>query len=150
MKAATVLLSNESVCSSCGILVVERIRAQMKPRRLRIGNHRPSSFSPGSHQCRDCLYLKNKQNVVSLRRQARISSHYAIALAGIDLPFLRSHVQIDGTNELEEWVVIRLWVTFFQPLVPPDQQTHEDLNLLQREVEADAHPLARGEPVSHF
>lgn len=76
------------------------------------------------------------------------SSHYTITHARIHLPLLRPHVQIDRTNELEERIIIRLWFSFFQPLVPPDQQTHEDLDLLQREVEADAHPLASGETVS--
>ena len=73
------------------------------------------------------------------------SRHNTIALARIDLPLLRPHVQIDGTNKLEERIVIRLWFSFFQPLVPPDQQTHKDLDLLQCEVKANAHPLASGE-----
>lgn len=76
-----------------------------------------------------------------------ISSHNTITFARIDLPLLRPYVQIDGTNELEERIIIRLGLSFFQPLVPPDQETHEDLDLLQCEVEADAHPLSSGETV---
>lgn len=72
-------------------------------------------------------------------------SHDTIALTRIDLPLLRPHVQINGTNQLEERIIIRFWLSFFQPLVSPDQETHEDLDLLQCEVEADAHPLASGE-----
>jgi hypothetical protein len=77
-----------------------------------------------------------------------ISCHNTIALAGINLPLLCPHIQIDGPNELEERIVIRFWISFFQPLVPPDQQAHEDFDLLQCEVEADAHPLASGETVA--
>jgi hypothetical protein len=74
-----------------------------------------------------------------------ISSHNAIAFARVDLPLLRPDIKINRTDELEERIIIRLWLSFFQPLVPPDQQTHEDLDLLQCEVETDTHPLASGE-----
>lgn len=85
---------------------------------------------------------------VTLRHPwANISSHNTIALARIHLPLLRPNVQIDRTNELEERIIIRLRITFFQPSVPPDQQANENLDLLQCEVEADAHPLASGETV---
>ena len=74
-----------------------------------------------------------------------ISSHNTVTLARIYLSLLRPHVQIDRANELEERIIIRFWFSFFQPLVPPDQQTHEDLDLLQCEVEADTHSLASRE-----
>jgi len=77
-----------------------------------------------------------------------ISSHNTIALARIYFSLLRPHVKINRTNELEERIIVRLWFSFFQPLVPPNQETHKDLDLLQCEIEADAHSLARGETVS--
>jgi hypothetical protein len=46
---------------------------------------------------------------------------------------------------LEEGIVVRFWIALLQPLVPPDQQAHEDFDFLQREIEANAHPLASGE-----
>ena len=79
-----------------------------------------------------------------------ISSHNTIALARIYLSLLCPHIEIDRTNELEERIIIRLGLSFFQPLVPPDKETHEDLDLLQCEVEADAHPLASGETIQSF
>lgn len=77
-------------------------------------------------------------------------SHHTIALARIHLPLLRPYIEVYRPNELKERIVVRFWVAFFQPLVSPDQQAHEDLDLLQREVEADAHPLAGGEAVSEM
>ena len=77
-----------------------------------------------------------------------ISSHNTIALARIYFSLLRPHVKINRTNELEERIIVRLWFSLLKPLVPPDEQTHEDLDLLQCEVETDAHPLASGETVS--
>lgn len=77
-----------------------------------------------------------------------LSSHNTITLARIYLSLLRPHVQIDGSDELEERIVVRFRFSFFQPLVPPNQETHEDLDLLQCKIEADAHSLARGETVS--
>ena len=94
--------------------------------------------------------LASRVIVASRHPLTNTSSHNTIAFARIDLPLLRPHVQIDGTNELEERIIIRLRLSFFQPLVPPDQQTHKDLDLLQCEVEPHAHSLASGETVSAF
>jgi hypothetical protein len=74
-------------------------------------------------------------------------SHNTITLTRPNLPLLRPHIQIDRANQLEERIIIGFWISFFQPLVPPNQQTHEDFDLLEREVEANAHPLASGEAV---
>jgi hypothetical protein len=75
-------------------------------------------------------------------------SHNTITLTRPHLPLLRPHIQIDRTNQLEERIVIGFRISLFQPLVPPHQQTHEDFDLLEREVETDAHPLAGGETVA--
>jgi len=82
---------------------------------------------------------------LSIRALESFSSHHAITLARIDFSLLSPNVQVNGTNELEERIVIRLGLAFLQPLVPPHQQTHEDLDLLEGEVETDAHSLAGGE-----
>lgn len=92
--------------------------------------------------------LASRVIVASRHPLTNTSSHNTIAFARIDLPLLRPHVQIDWTNELEERIIISLWFSFLEPLVSPDQETHKDLNLLQREVEAHTHPLASGETAS--
>ena len=73
--------------------------------------------------------------------------HDTIALTRVDLPLLCAHIQVDRPDELEERIVVCFRFAFFQPLVAPDQQADENLDLLEGKVEADAHSLAGGETV---
>jgi hypothetical protein len=82
-----------------------------------------------------------------IQRRGDKLSHNTITPTRPNLPLLRPHIQIDRTNQLEERIIVGFWVSLFQPLVPPHQQTHEDFDLLECEVEANAHPLAGGEAV---
>lgn len=60
-------------------------------------------------------------------------------------PTPRRPDNLHRSDKLEERVIRRRGLAFLQPSVSPDELAHEDLDLLQREVEADAHPLAGGE-----
>jgi len=50
-------------------------------------------------------------------------------------------------DKLEEGVIIGVRVALLKPSVSPNELRHEDLDLLQGEVEADAHSLTSGEAV---
>jgi hypothetical protein len=64
-------------------------------------------------------------------------------LARIHRALLRPDIQVHRTNQLEERIILRLRFTFLEPLIPPDEMDKEDLDFLQREIEADAHPLPK-------
>lgn len=121
---------------------VRGLICQLQRLRLKLQNFHSDH---SGHLCALLALRRLSVRPTYILKVSHTSSHNTIALTRIDLPLLRPHVQIDRTNELEEWIIIRLWLSFFQPLVPPDQQTHEDLDLLQCKVEPNAHPLASGE-----
>jgi hypothetical protein len=67
------------------------------------------------------LFPFTMQHILTPCEHEQTLGHHTIALARPDVPLLRPHIQIDRTDELEEGIVIRFRVPFFQPLVPPDQ-----------------------------
>lgn len=60
----------------------------------------------------------------------------------VDVTFRGLDVEIDGSDELKEWIVFRCCITFFLPVIPPNEFRHENLDFQKSEIEADAHSLA--------
>ena len=79
-----------------------------------------------------------------------ISIYRLFARTRPGFPFVRSNVQVDGPDKLEERVVLRFDLPFLLPVIPPHKLAHEDLDLEQGKVETNTGPLAKRKALIHY